>query len=275
MKPHLSISQIGMLQRCGKQYEFRYLEGIKSPPGVALVIGKGTHGAVEQDLGNFIEWGELLPDEAIADFAAESTRKEWQKEPPTLQDGDPDEGGAVDTAVALAQVHHREVAPRIEPVAVERGFRLELPDFSHDLVGYIDIEEPHRIRDTKTSGKTPPADAADVSDQLTLYHLDATVRGKEIKAVALDYLVKTKVAKAVTLESPRGPQDHARLLRKVEAAAAVIKAGNFMPAPADFWGCSPKWCGYWDRCDYGAKKKVSVGLIDVSRLISRLEERRP
>lgn len=267
-KPHLSISQLNMLARCGEQYRYRYVEGIKAPPGVQLVIGKGTHGAIEKDLANKIEWGELLPDDSIADFAADATRKAWQEDAPVLGEGDPDEGGAVDTAVALATVHHRELAPVIEPVAVERKFRLELPDFPFDLVGVIDVEETTRIRDTKTSSKTPPADAAHVSDQLTMYHLEAATRG-ESKTVALDYLVKSKQAKALTLESTRNEQDHARLLRRVEAAAKVIQAGAFTPTTPDNWACSPKWCGYWDRCAWGSRKAVTVGLIDPARLVRR------
>lgn len=274
MKPHLSATQLAMLQRCGMQYDFRYVQGIKVPPGVQLVIGKGTHAAVEKDLRSKLEWDSLLPDDEIADLAADVTRRAWADEEPVLVDGDPDQGGAVDTAVALAQVHHRELAPAIEPVALERGFVLELPDFPFDLMGYVDVEEAGRIRDTKTSAKSPPADAADKSDQLTLYHLDATVRGAPHKTVALDYLVKTKVAKAITLESTRTPADHARLLRRVEAAAKVIETGAFTPAAPDSWCCSAKWCGYWSRCDYGAKQKISVGLIDPSRLTSRLVERR-
>lgn len=275
MKPHLSVTQMNMLARCGEQYRWRYIEGIKAPPGVQLVIGKGTHGAIEKDLGAKMEWGSLLPDDSIADFAADATRRAWAEDQPVRQDGDPDEGQAIDTAVSLAQVHHREVAPAIDPVAIESGFVLELDGFPYDLVGYVDVETPTHIRDTKTSSKAPQADAADTSDQLTLYHLNATVRGEPGKAVALDYLVKTARAKAVTLESTRGPEDHARLLRKVEAAAKVIEAGAFAPTSPDNWWCSRKWCGYYDRCAFGARGQVSVGLIDPARLTSRAQERRP
>ncbi len=275
MKKHLSITQINMLARCGEQYRFRYVDGIKSPPGVALVIGKATHAAIEKDLTNKIQWGALLPDDAIAETAADATRKAWSDDEPTLQDGDPDQGGAVDAAVSLATLHHRELAPKIEPISLERGFVLSLDGFPFDLMGYVDIDEATRIRDTKTASKSPSGNEADKSDQLTLYHLDATVRGDVGKTVALDYLVKTKVAKAITLESTRGPEDHARLLRKVEASAKVIEAGNFAPTSPDNWWCSAKWCGYFDRCDFGSRRSVSVGLIDPALLTSRMVERRP
>lgn len=275
MKPHLSASALGTLARCGLQYDYRYNQGIKSPPGVALVIGKGTHAAVEKDLRNKLEWGSLLDDEAVRDIAADETRKTWEADEPIVNDGDPDQGAAVDTAVSLATAHHHELAPTIAPVAIERGFVLELDGFPFDIMGYVDIDEATRIRDTKTASKSPSGGEADASDQLTIYHLDATVRGEGHKTVALDYIVKTRQAKTVTLESTRGPDDHARLLRKVEAAARVIESGAFYPADPGSWACSKKFCGYWSRCPFGERKAVSVGLIDPSRLTSRVVERRP
>lgn len=276
-KPHLSHTQIEMLSKCGYQYDFRYVQGIRSPPGVQLTIGKGVHGAVEKDLGRKMEWGGLLPDDAIADFAADATKREWEKDPPKPEEeGEPaDLGGAVDSAIALAELHHRVVAPGIEPVAVERRFMLELPDFPFDIEGQVDVEEDGVIHDTKTASKAPQADVAETSDQLTLYDLEASVRGAPARKVVLDVLVKTKIPKALKLESYRTPDDHARFLRKVEVAAKVIQSGAFMPAPRSSWWCSKKWCGYWDRCPFGARGAVSVGLIDPARLTSRMLERRP
>jgi hypothetical protein len=275
VKPHLSVTQLNMLSRCGLQYDFRYIQKIIAPPGVQLVIGKGTHAAIEKDLVNKQQWGTLLPDDSIADYAADAARAAWDEDEPVLQEGDPDKGGVVDVAVSLAQLHHKQVAPGIDPVAIERGFVLEIEGFPYDLMGFVDIEEPGRIRDTKTSSKSPPADAAEQSDQLTLYHLEAVTRGLPPPMVQLDYLVKTKVPKAVSLSSVRGPEDHARFLRRVEVAARVIEAGSFQPAAPDSWACSQKWCGYWDRCAFGSRGRVSVGLIDPARLTSRMQERRP
>lgn len=273
-KRHLSHTQLELLSKCGLAWEFRYVKGIKSPPGVALVVGKGTHGAIEKDLGRKLEWGELLPDDAIADFAADATRTEWEKDPPKPdEDGSPaDLGGAVDMAVALAELHHKALAPDINPIAVERRFLLELPGFPFDIEGQIDIEEEGVIRDTKTASKAPSTDAADRSDQLTLYAMEAASRGAAPSRLVLDHLVKTKTPKVVSMETTRTADDHNRLLRKVEAAAKVIESGAFLPAPKvpGVWWCSSRFCGYWEsHCPFGARNAVSVGLIDPSRLRSR------
>lgn len=271
----MSATSLGTLLKCQQMYYWRYVMGKRVPPGVALVIGKGAHGSAEKDLVNKQEWGELLSDEAVADHARDATVKAWEKEEPVRHDGDPDKGGAVDTAVALAGLHHKQLAPKIEPVAVERGFRLEIPDFPYDVVGYVDVEEERRIRDLKTSAKTPPEDAAEKSDQLSIYALEAAVRGAPKQEVAMDHLVKTSRPQVVTRTATRGPEDHARLMLKLEIAAKVIQSGNFLPCAPDSWTCGAKWCGFWDAiCPHGRRGAVSVGMVDISRLRSRPEERR-
>jgi hypothetical protein len=111
---------------------------------------------------------------------------------------------------------------------------------------------------------------------LTAYHLAAVTRGATDPIVQLDHLVKTKVPKYVSQQSRRAPDDHIRLMRRVEAAAKVIEAGAFYPTGADSWTCCAKWCGYWENhCAFGRRKAVTVGLIDPSKLTSRMAERRP
>mgnify|MGYP001564712607 FL=1 len=54
----------------------------------------------------------------------------------------------------------------------------------------------------------------------------------------------------------------------------------FKPASTGAWECSKRFCGYWERCEFGSKKRVSVGLIDPARLTTRAiqlrkDEQRP
>lgn len=269
VKPHLSDSQLRMLMRCPQQYEFRYKYGLRAPPAVAMVVGTGTHGGIEADLKNKIATGELLPTEAVKDAARDAFAAAWEKETPVAVEGDPSMGEAVDQAVSLAALYHGVIAPSLNPVGVEISSRLVLDGFPWDIELRKDVETDTHIRDTKTMGKAPTQDAADRSEQLTLYSLDAAVNGHD-KAVALDCLVKTKVPKAITVTSTRTADDHARFLRRVEVSARMIESGIFPPTNPDNWWCSKKWCGYWDRCDFGGKKSVTVGLIDRSRLTSRV-----
>jgi hypothetical protein len=278
MKPYLSATQINMLAKCPKQYEFRYVDGIRSPPGVSLVLGKGGHKGVEANLRAKLASGELLSLEAVTQAAAEGVREEWEKEPVALTEEEEQLGAnrvlgeTVDKAVALVGLHHKVVAPAISPVAIESGFRLDLPGFPFDIIGYKDVEEETRIRDTKFKGKSPPEDAADTSIQLTLYHMESAARGKSVE-VQLDNLVANKVPKYVPQKSKRSELDHRRFLRRVELAAQQIESGIFPPTDPTSWACSEKWCGYWDACEFGARQSVSLQVIDPKRLTSHLPDR--
>lgn len=269
-RPHLSISQSTMHARCELQWEFRYGMGIKSPPGVAAVIGRATHQTVEADLRFKMSWGSLLSKEEVQDIAAESARKEWENETPIIRVGDPDVGGAVDTVVSLAELHHSEVAPAIDPIAIEQAFKIEIPQLKYDVVGVVDIETETSIRDTKTSSKAPSASVALRSPQLAGYHLHSALSGRPDKSIALDYLVKTRTPYAVTIEAQPTAADHITFIDRIDRMARSLETGIFKPTNPDNWWCSEKWCGYWDRCRFGARKSVSVGLIDPAKLTSRI-----
>jgi hypothetical protein len=260
MKRHLSPSQLGMLTRCGLQYEYRYVKGLKRPPGIAAYVGTGTHRSVEANMQSVIDTKIMIPKEHALDVARDAVEAEWTKEPPLLS---PEEkslplpqlrGQSIDGAVSLAALHYDNVAPGIEPLHVERKFTLSLHGFPFDFMGVIDIQEPKKIRDTKTRSKSPSQQEADSSLQLTAYHMGVQIlEGKAPEIVQLDALVSTKVPKAVHLSSTRTVEDHHRLLRRLEYAAQAIELGAFLPAPEDSWICSEAHCGYWDMCPFGSK----------------------
>lgn len=267
-KPHLSISQLEMFAKCPKQWEYRYVYGIKTPPGVAATVGKGTHAANEKDLRQKMDWGVLMTEDEVKDTAADSLRAAWEREQPVVRDGDLTQGQAVDQTVALTSLYHRLLAPKLEPVALERAFLIEIPDLAHDVMGVVDVETPTMIRDTKTSKRSPDRDAAARSPQLAAYHLRATLDGQPGKGVALDYLVKNQRPTLVTVEATPTEDDHNAFLGRVALASQAITAGVFPPTSPSNWWCTQKWCGYWDRCEFGARQRVSAP-IPVSRLTSR------
>lgn len=268
-KPTLHQSNFATLSKCGMQYYFGTVQKIRIPPGVALVRGTSVHASVRHDLAEKRERGTLLSLDAVKDFAAEALDNTWLGEEPQLNEEERQAGAkaikarAKETVIALSVLHHVDVAPKITPVHLEREFRVVLDGFPFDLGGTIDLQEPDALRDTKTAGKTPALDAADKSVQLTTYSLAAkALDGKAPGTVALDYLVDTKVPKAVTLTSTRTDDDHRRLLLRVEHAARVIQSGAFMPTDSSLpgvWWCSSTFCGFWqDICPFGRRNRVQV-----------------
>ena len=161
-------------------------------------------------------------------------------------------GDAVDKAVRLSRLHAEEKAPGISPTHVERSWAIEVPGYPFDLVGQLDVQEGReRVRDTKTSGKSPNEDAAEKSIQLTAYAMAVQViDGQAPEKVALDYLVDTKTPKAVTLESTRGPEDYTAFIARVDSVARAMQTGTFVPVEPTHWCCAPKWCGYHATCRF-------------------------
>lgn len=266
-KPALHQSQIVMFTNCGKQYEYRYVQGIKTPPGIALVTGTGTHKAVEENLRAKIATGKLLDEDQVTDVARDAVVQLFEGgEGVALTKEERAEGAGkvraavVDAAVALARLHHRELAPEIEPVNVERQFLLELPGRPVNLAGTIDIEEADGIRDTKTYAKRPSQDDVDRSIQLDLYGLaKRALDGTNPRRLSLDVLVKAKEPVVKVYQTTRTDADYRRLLARVDAVAAAIEKGVFLPTVPDDWRCSEKFCGYFlTVCPFGARQQVQV-----------------
>lgn len=265
MKPdYLSHSQIATLDKCGMQYHYRYVEGIKSPPGIAMLKGTATHAAIEANMRAKLETGAPLPSEAIRDAAADAFTAATRAGEYVL-DGDYAEMSASDAlasgkdgAVGLAELHAAQVAPLIEPTGVEMRVRLpESEALPVVLFGVVDLVDRGQIvRDTKTSKKSPAKDSADSSMQLSAYALlyAGLNDGRLPAKLTLDYLVETPGGKrsSTVQETTRGWEDVRAFVARANAALRVIEAETFLPAPADSWVCSPKWCGYWDRCPFGA-----------------------
>jgi hypothetical protein len=149
-----------------------------------------------------------------------------------------------------------------------------------DFVGEQDIVERFGqalvIRDTKTSKKSPSANTADESHQLSAYATASRVLdGKVPDAVKLDYLVDLKSGtKTMTLESVRDESDVQKYLNRLIPAIAAIRSGNFVPAPDTAWWCSSKWCAYHSMCPYVRHKETTVGNLEnlLKESLAKLQE---
>jgi hypothetical protein len=266
-KPQLTQSMLNMAAGCGIQFQRRY--GFRFgvwpqeeiiPPGVAAAIGTAVHKGVERNLNAIIRMRVPIHIEEVKDAVRDSLSAQWC-EGVMLQEEEaisPDDtkGKAIDQAIALSQLHYEIVAPKLAPMTIEQPFTVEMVSYPMDLGGKIDIiEHGNSIRDTKTSGKTPEADAARTL-QVGCYALSRKVETGILPALAtLDFLVKTKVPKY----EPRTVVPDDRLvdytLARFERLVTIIetvKAGKeaFQPAQPEDWRCSAKWCGYHASCKF-------------------------
>lgn len=254
-----------MIQGCGEQYRRRYVEGDKLPPGIAMLRGRAIHTSQEKNLLSKMETGELLSTEECVDIANDQFKTEMSG---GYVIGGQYEGMAVRDArskaqietVDLARLHSEEVAPTINPTAIES--RIEIPpseDLPVTFVSILDlIDGGDTVRDTKTKGKSPSANDAEESIQLTGQHLAFTaLEGRPPARLQLDYLVRTPTGKLSykTQTTTRGPRRVDAFVARARAALHMIEREVFIPAPEDSWKCTTKWCGYAETCPFFRGRK--------------------
>jgi hypothetical protein len=124
-----------------------------------------------------------------------------------------------------------------------------------------------RVRDTKTSKKSPSADIADHSHQLSAYALASQViEGRIPDALVLDYVIDLQHGvKAQSYTSTRDETDLDIYLARIEQTIVSITTGNFMPAPEGAWWCDVRYCGYYSDCKYvrGASRPRAAQLVEI------------
>lgn len=254
----LSASQISMFLRCARQWAFRYIEKIIVPPSGAMKQGNAFHRMAERNYAQKMETRADLKESDLAEFFAAEFETQMEAEEVILQENET-KGGLKDQGVQLTRVFRSGIAPKVMPVAVEGNFKVPIGK-GESLVmlnGYIDvIDEQGRIRDTKamTPQRVPNQFELSRDLQLSTYALarkleDVGALPTEEKPVSmtLDVAVKLVHPEARILPTARsieGLRLHANTIGNV---AKAIRADAFPRNPTGWW-CTPKWCGYWDRC---------------------------
>ena len=146
-KPQIHWSHISQFTKCGEQYRRRHIENDIRPPGVAAHVGGATHKGIECDMSHKMATGELASPEAIATAAYEEVNKRFERDGVHMGKDEKGKkiadirGEAIDEAIRLGRVHHKELAPKIEPAFLERPWVVEMRGFPHDLAGRIDLME--------------------------------------------------------------------------------------------------------------------------------------
>lgn len=256
-KPHISNTQLSLYFNCAEAYRRRYVEGEKIPPGIALLVGTGTHKGAEHNFRQKIESRSDLPksdivEAAVAGFEAETAGGFVLSDEEESRGHKVVIGEAKDLVATLAEVHAEQQAPEYQPVAVEHPYTIEFPGASHDLLTITDlIDDRSRVTDLKTAARRKPQTEVDTSVQLTIYAAAYQLQfGHPPALVQLDTLVKTKKPGRQLLSSTRGPADFQTLLNRINVMLSGVHAGIFPPAPVGHWMCSARWCGYFQSCPY-------------------------
>ena len=254
-----SHSQYGLFKSCGKAYEFKYVQELRSKSSGRMSKGVAVHAGIEHLLRAKMEGKPpSIPEskKVVADiFAAQAKSVDtW------------DEGEDAETLLKSSQdlLHLFSIysLPKINPVAVERGFAKKIGDVP--MLGWIDLIDevpaidvskmpaevanlaPRKrvIVDFKTTTKTWSETQLATNTQLTLYTL---VEG--VPDARVDQLIqlKSKVKLEVGV-TERSKHDHDVLIDDVNEVATMIKKGIFPKTTIDSWKCNAKHCEFYSLC---------------------------
>jgi hypothetical protein len=264
-KGSFSHSQYNQFKKCGRAYEFKYVLGVMGPSTSSMSRGSAVHKGIEAALKRKMETGRVLP----LEDAKNEVNAEFDQRAQDVTDWDdlkPE--GVKKEALALYEAYHINALPKINPVAIEKGFAVKFGGVP--MVGWIDLidEQPAMdvskmdaktaalvpkkrvVADTKTA-KTKWSDADVRNDtQLTLY---SAVEGTP--HVRIDQLIPYKGKGATYVPSPsaRTTGDVVVLEEDVSEVADFIRKGIFPKTEIGGWACTKKWCPYWTLCR-GAKQ---------------------
>lgn len=258
-----SNSALSTLERCGEQFRRRYVEKERVPPSPRMLRGTVVHRVASASMLQKLQEQELPSVEEAKDLASTEFEQQWAggvsfDQDPSASSVATAKGQSKDFAVDLSAFYVEQLAPTITPVAVERRIEVKPRDSDITIHGTLDLVSSEangeHIRDLKTTEKSPSADSADRSQQLTMYAMIRLAEKGVLPAgLTLDYLVRTPAKaerKHVPLHTTRDRADVASMVNRINTAVEAVKRGVFMPTNPENWWCSRQWCDYHATCVY-------------------------
>ena len=271
---------IDLFSICGEAWRRRYEENEREGVSAELVVGSAVDVAITADLMEKIKTGQLLPLPSVVGIAQDEVRRRRL----------PNDEYLLTRASRFVAYAHRQLCPQINAVSVQHSWSVRLDKMltrrgglrgrwkKIDLVGTLDIREHYQdfsgsgiaIRDIKTAGASPPADAANGKHwtQLTCYALGEWVNTGAMPArVQIDTLVDLK--RGVTHKPSFGERDDfdfAALFNRIVRFAQARQSGIFHYAPRGHWKCTRQYCSFYDTCPATKNKNT----IDLAPAIPKL-----
>jgi len=258
-----SHSQYNAWQICGQAYEYKYITKYSTPEYVATANGSAIHSGIEHALlekmagkvPDVVEGLEMIS--KILDDKAQNI-VDWS----VGGDDAMDLNRLKKKAQRLYKTFYLHALPRINPLAIEKGFAKRLGDVP--VIGYIDLVD--EVPALEVPGMTPEELALapkkrvtvdfknprakwskaqlDTNTQLTMY---AFVEGTP--DVRIDQFVDLKSGPVYHRgDSTRTPLDTEILVDHVNEVADFIRKGVFPKAAIGSWGCNKDHCSFWSIC---------------------------
>jgi len=250
---------------CAEKYRRRYANEEFRSPCARMIRGSGVHGGAAHNFRQKKDSHQDLKKQDIVDKAVAVFDEIYENEGCTLAPEEKSRGKGIvigeerDRVWRLSELQADDLAPTIQPVAVEQTIIADFPSLGFKVRGTLDLKDSRNvIQDLKSSTKKRPAADVHKDFQLTTYAaLDFTLTKKMPAGLKLNVLVDKKRPELQILETARDMQDFETWFRTIKAVDAAIRAGIFPPTNKHNWWCSPKWCEYWADCIYWSESERS------------------
>jgi hypothetical protein len=148
----LSASSLGMFSRCPDQFRRRYLLRELEPASARLLWGSADDAAATHNYQQKITTHEDIPVDEVQDAFRDAVRDEIEAaggiSEVLWEDTSPIE--IVDQGARLVYAYHEQVAPTVQPTAVQEWFETEIAGIELPIVGKIDVLREVSVIDGKT-----------------------------------------------------------------------------------------------------------------------------
>ena len=252
----LSPSQVDVFDQCPAKWRFKYLDRLPEFKTPNLSVGITVHRAIEHNLRQKMETRRDLAAGEVMDAAA-GIWCEVAGETMFSSDEDPGELGQL--AEACVERYMLEVAPKIQPLAVELPIEGEIAGIA--VRGKLDIlDADGTLIDIKTATDKPRWITQSQKLQLCSYDLLCPQsRGK----IRVDTLVKGRSkdrvdkVQVVPLEAQLGAADVQYTENMYSMTQDAIRDGIYYPRRGHQRNplCNRRMCCYWKACEaeYGGE----------------------
>jgi RecB family exonuclease len=243
---HLSPTSISMYIKCAKSFEFRYVDGLKSPPAVAMAEGSSHHEVLKFDNEGIMGGKSHIPAKKRLSLFVNS----FEKSMPEIENWEGDTKDKVISrgkAIIERYCSHVSSDPIVEVSLTEEKFEESISGVPIvgiiDFIGRFSSMKGLSVWDYKFSNKAVIESELKHNLQLGLYLV--VKGGNSAGLIRNERKEKGNIQIAHTTISPANKKI---VTETVVGVARGINAGSFPATEHGNWWCSEKWCGYWSKC---------------------------
>jgi len=231
---YISYTQLVTYLRCGRWYQFKYVDKIALPTPSGIVLGRAVHAGIETNYKHKLETGEDLPIDSLLDAYNDS----FEETALEVDVWELPKEREKDLGYKLLKAYHPKISKTVKPILVEEEEWINDPELKLNVIVKKDVETEDSIIDIKTISRLPETIPFDYELQLAMYSLYTGKRKVQLHALGKKHL------KAKVLHKEFNDEELSSFREVLRQAVRGIRAGVFLPT-----GVNHKWaCAF---CEYG------------------------